>query len=90
MHPRDPSMKSQKGTGSTASKNRMKNLVEKFNPGKKIMQGESPFPITEPGSPRMRNLEKSYEQLQEAKSKLKPAVSFFRDRQVRNVLKKQK
>jgi hypothetical protein len=99
IHPRNPSNKvSQKGTGSTASKNRMKNLVDtinktvtsmpKNNAGKSILKGESPFPKTEPGSPRMRNLEKSHKQLQEAKSKLKPAVSFFRDRQVRNVLKK--
>ena len=99
MHPRNPSNKvSQKGTGSTASKNRMKNLVDtinrtvtsmpKNNPGKSILKGDSPFPKTEPGSPRMKNLEKSHKQLQEAKSKLKPAVSFFRDRQIRNVLKK--
>tara|TARA_R110002020_G_scaffold136685_2_gene305097 strand:+ start:2715 stop:3044 length:330 start_codon:yes stop_codon:yes gene_type:complete len=96
MHPRDPSMivrypsmVSQKGTGSTASKGRMENLVKSFStPGDKILKGKSPFPKTEPGSPRLRNLEKSHKQLQEAKSKLKPAVSFFRDRQVRNVLKK--
>lgn len=99
IHPRSPSNRvSQKGTGSTASKNRMKNLVDtinrtvtsmpKDNPGDKILKGKSPFPKTEPGSPRLRNLEKSNKQLQEAKSKLKPAVSFFRDRQIRNVLKK--
>jgi len=72
-------MASQKGTGSSASKKRMQGLVDKYS---------NFIPKTEPGSPRMKNLEKSHKQLQEAKSKLKPAVSFFRDRQIRNVLKK--
>ena len=72
MHPRDPSMKSQKGTGSSSSMVRMQNLANKFNDPVPEWVGKSPFPKTGHGSPRMKNLEKTY---MKSKSKKKKTVS---------------
>lgn len=78
IHPRNPSNRvSQKGTGSIASKNRMKNLVDtinrtvtsmpKDNPGKSILKGDSPFPKTEINSPRYYDMQKAAVKIQDLK-----------------------
>jgi len=68
-HPKDPSNRiSQKGTGSTASKGRMENLVNSFStPGDKILKGKSPFPKTEINSPRYYDMQKAAVKIQDLK-----------------------
>lgn len=53
--------------GSNGSKGRMKNLVEKLTPGKKIMQGQSPFPKTQINSPRYYDMQKAAAKVEKLK-----------------------